>query len=65
MKLRRGTGFGDPLEAVTTRKQSNIRSLAVQYLSDRDPNFDTLRFDVIGILVSANKVRINHVEEAF
>jgi putative endonuclease len=65
VKLRRGTGFGDPLEAVTTRKRSNIRSLAVQYLSDRDPNFDTLRFDVIGILVSADRVRINHVEEAF
>lgn len=65
VKLRRGTGFGDPIEAVTSRKQRTLRSLAVQYLSDCDPNFDTLRFDVIGILASANKVRIRHVEDAF
>jgi putative endonuclease len=65
VKLRRGTGFGDPLEAVTFRKQGTIRSLATQYLSDRDPNFGTLRFDVIGILASDNKVRIRHIEDAF
>ena len=65
VKLRRGTGFGDPLEAVTSRKQSAIRSLATQYLSDRDPNFDTMRFDAIGILASNNKVRIRYVEDAF
>lgn len=65
VKLRRGTGFGDPVEAVTARKQSTIRSLATQYLSDRDPDFETLRFDVIGILASDNRVRIRHVEDAF
>ena len=65
VKLRRTTGFGDPLEAVTSRKQRTIRSLAVQYLSDRSPNFDTLRFDVIGILAHGNKVRIRHVKNAF
>lgn len=65
VKLRRGTGFGDPVEAVTPRKQSAIRSLATQYLSDRDPDFETLRFDVIGILASENRIRIRHVVEAF
>jgi putative endonuclease len=65
VKLRRGTGFGDPLEAVTTRKQSTIRSLATHYLSDRDPDFDTLRFDVIGILASADKARLRHIQDAF
>jgi putative endonuclease len=65
VKLRRTTGFGDPLEAVTSRKQRTIRSLAVQYLSDRSPNVDTLRFDVIGILARGNKVRIRHVKNAF
>jgi putative endonuclease len=65
VKLRRGTGFGDPLEAVTARKQNTIRSLATQYLSDRNPNFDTLRFDAIGILASADTVRIRHVRDAF
>ncbi|MBA2714278.1 MAG: YraN family protein [Rubrobacteraceae bacterium] len=65
VKLRRGTGFGDPLEAVTSRKQRTLRSLATQYLSDRDPDFDTLRFDVIGILATDNKVRIRYVKDAF
>ncbi len=65
VKLRRGTGFGDPLEAVTSRKQRTLRSLAVHYLSHRDPHFETLRFDVIGILAHDNKVRIRHVKNAF
>jgi putative endonuclease len=65
VKLRRGTGFGDPLEAVTPGKQKVLRSLAEQYLSDRDPEFDTLRFDVVGILAGQDKLRIHHVEDAF
>ncbi|HET7271525.1 MAG TPA: YraN family protein [Rubrobacter sp.] len=65
VKLRRGTGFGDPLEAVTPQKQATLRSLAEQYLSDQDPAFDTLRFDVVGILADKDKLRIHHVEDAF
>jgi putative endonuclease len=65
VKLRRTTGFGDPLEAVTPHKQRTIRSLAVQYLADRKPPFDTLRFDVIGILAGRDGLRISHIEDAF
>jgi putative endonuclease len=65
VKLRRTTGFGDPLEAVTPSKQKTLRRLAEQYLADHEPQFDTLRFDVIGILASRNGVRIDHVEDAF
>jgi putative endonuclease len=65
VKLRRGTRFGDPLEAVTIHKQTTLRSLAEQYLSDRDPDFDTLRFDVVGILIDKDKPRLHHVEDAF
>ncbi len=65
VKLRRTTGFGDPIEAVTPRKQATLRSLAVQYLSDRKPHFDTLRFDVVGILAGREGLRVRHVEDAF
>jgi putative endonuclease len=65
VKLRRGTAYGDPLEAVTPRKQTALRKLAVQYLSDRKPQFDTLRFDVVGILVRKGGLRVSHVEDAF
>ena len=65
VKLRRGTGFGDPLEAVTPAKQTTIRSLAEQYLSERDPTFDALRFDVIGILADRDRPLVRHVRDAF
>src|SRR5919199_5079623 len=60
VKLRRGTAYGDPLEAVTPRKQTIIRKLAVEYLSDRNPHFDALRFDVVGILVGKDNLRVRH-----
>jgi putative endonuclease len=65
VKLRRGTGFGDPLEAVTPRKQAAIRLLAEQYLSEKEPEFDALRFDVVGILVGPGAPRVLHLEDAF
>jgi putative endonuclease len=65
VKLRRGTGFGDPLEAVTPRKQATLRSLAIQYLSESKPRYETLRFDVVGILAGRNGLLIRHVENAF
>jgi putative endonuclease len=65
VKLRRGTGFGDPLEAITARKQAAIRSLAQQYLAEKEPDFDTVRFDVVGILVSEGTSRLVHVPDAF
>jgi putative endonuclease len=65
VKLRRGTGFGDPLEAVTHRKQTRIRALVERYLSEKEPDFDTLRFDVIGILVDKGVPRVVHIEDAF
>jgi putative endonuclease len=65
VKLRHGLGFGDPLEAVTPRKQAAIRALAEQYLSEKEPHFDALRFDVIGILVGKGGPRVVHIEDAF
>ena len=65
VKLRRSTGFGDPLEAVTHRKQNTLRSVAEHYLYTRKPEFDTLRFDVIGIRADRPEVRLLHIEDAF
>jgi putative endonuclease len=65
VKLRRGTGFGDPLEAVTYRKQNTLRSVAEHYLYAREPHFETLRFDVISILAHRPEVRLQHIEDAF
>lgn len=77
VKLRRGTGFGDPLEAVTPRKRARLRRAAEQYLAlmdeAPDPNggpdggFDEVRFDVVGILLlgGGKKPEVRHVEDAF
>ena len=65
VKLRRGTSFGEPVEAVTPRKQAKIRSLAERYLLDRDPAFETVRFDVVGILVGKGAARVRHIKDAF
>jgi putative endonuclease len=66
VKMRRGTGFGAPLEAVTPRKQNAIRTLAKRYLSEREPPFDEVRFDVVGILLQSDGTHeIVHVEDAF
>ncbi len=65
VKMRRGTGFGDPLEAVTPRKQAAIRTLAEHYLSHRESDYESLRFDVVGILVGDGTSEVVHVEDAF
>ena len=65
VKLRRGAGFGDPVEAVTPRKQATIRSMAEQYLQEKTPYFESIRFDVVGILVSRGVPRARHIEDAF
>jgi len=70
VKLRRGAGFGDPLEAVTPRKQARIRRIAEQYLADKGEGFvarfEEVRFDVVGILLSrAGRPKARHIEDAF
>lgn len=65
VKLRRGTAYGTPLEAVTPRKQRAIRLMAKEYLSERDPDFHDLRFDVVGILLQGGRAEITHVKDAF
>jgi putative endonuclease len=55
VKSLRGTGFGEPLEAVTPRKQEQVRPMAEQYLAEKEPgfakSFEEMRFDAVGILV--------------
>ncbi len=66
VKLRQGTDFGDPLEAVTPRKQARIRRVAELYLAEKEAGFDEeVRFDVVGILLGVGKPKVRHVEDAF
>jgi len=70
VELRRGTEFGDPLEAVVPGKQTRLRLMVEQYLAEREDDFvagfDEMRFGVVGILATgAGRPSIRHVENAF
>ena len=69
VKARRGTGFGDPLEAITPDKQARVRRMAEAYLARKGTafvdGFEGIRFDAVGILVAHEANEIRHVEDAF
>ena len=65
VKARRGDRFADPVESVHWRKQRElVRSAAVWIDRHGRPN-ESYRFDVIGVLMEGNAVRIKHIENAF
>ncbi|MBM6400427.1 YraN family protein [Phycicoccus sonneratiae] len=50
VKTRSGTGFGEPVEAVTVAKAMRLRRLAAAYVRDRGGHPGGLRIDVVGVL---------------
>ena len=66
VKTRRGTGYGDPVEAVTYAKQRRLRVLAQRWLAAHDEHAPEVRFDVIGILLRADGLaKVTHLPGAF
>lgn len=65
VKARRGEAFGDPVEAVTWRKQRELTRSARVWIDRHGVPGQAYRFDVIGVLVAAERVRVRHVENAF
>jgi putative endonuclease len=50
VKTRSGIGYGTPLEAVTRKKLSRLRRLAVCWVVANGVLFDEVRVDVVGVL---------------
>ena len=50
VKTRSSTAFGTPLEAVTPKKRSRLRRLAVQWVVANGVLFDEVRVDVVEVL---------------
>ncbi|MGQ0713247.1 MAG: YraN family protein [Gemmatimonadaceae bacterium] len=65
VKARRGTEFGEPVEAVGWRKQRELTRSALVWMDRHGRPHETYRFDVVGVLVEGERVRIRHVENAF
>jgi len=65
VKTRRGEGFGSPLEAVGWIKQREIQRVASAWVDRFGRALDVYRFDVIGVMATPCRTRIEHVEDAF
>ena len=65
VKTRAGWSFGGPTAAVSWRKQRELSRSAKVWMSRFQRPGDTFRFDVIGIILGPQNVRVQHVENAF
>ncbi len=66
VKTRTSTLFGQPFEAVTTRKQTQLSRIALDYMTRNKILEQEARFDVISILLPANgKAEIVHLQNCF
>lgn len=66
VKLRRGTRFGSPEEAVTPAKQRRLVEAAQDYLEEKGLEDADWRIDVVAIEVGpgGGVVRLNHLIDA-
>jgi putative endonuclease len=65
VKARRGSDFGDPVEAVHWRKQRELWRSASIWIERHGRPDESYRFDVIGVLVRGERILVRHVENAF
>ncbi len=62
VKTRRGTGFGEPVEAVTVAKALRLRRLAAAYARGHTVVAVGLRIDVVGVLCRPGRpAEVRHV----
>ena len=65
VKTRASADFGGPVSAVNWRKQRELCRSAKVWMSRFQEPGDTFRFDVIGVILGQERVRVQHVENAF
>jgi putative endonuclease len=65
VKARRGSEFGDPVEAVNWKKQKELTRSAHIWIDRHGRPTESYRFDVVGVLVDGERVRVRHVTDAF
>ena len=65
VKARKGLAFGDPIEAVNWSKRRELVRSASVWIDRHGRPMESYRFDVVGVLVEGDRVRIRHVQNAF
>ncbi|WCC79202.1 YraN family protein [Cutibacterium equinum] len=62
VKTRSGTGFGNPLESITTTKIRKLHELALAWLVDQHEVVGSVRIDAIGVMMRpGEQPTITHV----
>lgn len=65
VKTRKSLAFGGPLASVGWRKKRELSRSAKVWIARYQLPGDTFRFDVIGVILGPQHVRVQHVENAF
>ena len=66
VKTRSSLLFGQPFEAVTERKQTQLNRIALDYMTRNKITNQAARFDVVSILIEKNKKpEIEHLQNCF
>jgi putative endonuclease len=65
VRTRHGVAYGTPLESVNWRKQYDLIRSARRWISMNSRSRDSYRFDIVGVVVSGQYVRIQYVPNAF
>jgi putative endonuclease len=65
VRTRFSTDFGTPAETVGWKKQRELARSARRWISSNRCSGDVYRFDVVGVVVGGNSVRIQYVPDAF
>jgi putative endonuclease len=65
VKARRGEQFGSPLEAVHFRKRRELGRSARVWVDRHGAATLRYRFDVVGVLIIGQAVRVRHIPNAF
>jgi putative endonuclease len=64
VKTRSSNFFGEPELFVNREKQRNLVKAANAYIEKNDLDLD-VRFDILSVLLAGEKMKINHIQEAF
>jgi putative endonuclease len=66
VKTRSSLLFGQPFEAVTAAKQTQLNRIALDYMTRNRITNQAARFDVVSILIEKNKEpEIEHLQNCF
>jgi putative endonuclease len=65
VKTRRSARFGKPVEAVGWAKQRELHRVASAWVDRFGLPGDVYRFDVIGVMLSDQRSKVEHIKDAF